>query len=118
MNEELLETFCKSCVTFCDTHDLGVYMVLVHKEGIVHLNKLPNWSVLQYQGPDDQIKLMMDEDEPAKQWFIRLSNTIDFLEELSKDTSSMSELSSNLKNLLESTMHEVLNESKIKNKLH
>ena len=113
MNEELLETFCKSCVDFCDTHDLGVYMVIAHKEGLIHLNKFPNWSVLQYQEEKEQIKLVIDENEPAKQWFIRLNNTIDFLEELSKDSSLMSELSSNLKNLLESTLHEVFEEHKI-----
>lgn len=113
MNEELLETFCKSCVDFCDTHGLGVYMVIAHKEGLVHLNKFPNWSVLQYKGAEEQVKLVIDEDETAKQWFLRLNNTIDFLEELSKDSSSMSELSSNLKNLLESTLHEVFEEHKI-----
>lgn len=112
MNEELLETFCKSCVDFCDTHDLGVYMVIAHKEGLVHLNKFPKWSVLQYQEAEEQVKLIFNEDEPAQQWFFRLNNTIDFLEELSKDSSAMSELSKNLKNLLESTLHEVFEESK------
>lgn len=113
MNEELLEAFCKTCVDFCDAHDLGVYMVIAHQEGLVHLNKFPNWSVLQYQESDEQIKLMVDENEPAKQWFIRLNNTIDFLNELSKDSSLMSELSKNLKNLLESTLHEVFEASKV-----
>jgi hypothetical protein len=118
MNEELLKTFCNTCVDFCDTHDLGVYMVIAHKEGLFHLNKFPNWSVLQYQENEEQVKLVIDKDEPAKQWFIRLNNTINFLEELSKDSSLMSELSSNLKNLLESTLHEVFEDSKLKNQLH
>lgn len=113
MNEELLEAFCNTCVNFCDEHNLGIYMVLAHQEGLVHLNKLPNWSVLQYQDSDEQIKLVIDENEPAKQWFIRLNNTIDFLNELSKDSSSMAELSKDLKNLLESTLNEVLKEHKI-----
>lgn len=113
MNEELIESFCKTCVDFCDKHNLGMYMVLAHQEGIVHLNKFPNWSVLQYQESEEQVKLIIDENEPAKQWFIRLNNTIDFLDELAKDSSSMSELSGNLKNLLESTLHEVFKEHKL-----
>ncbi len=93
-------------------------MVIAHKEGLVHLNKFPNWSVLQYQEPDEQIKLLIDQEEPAKEWFIRLHNTLEFLDELSKDSRLMSELSNNLKNLLESTLNEVFEDSKAKNHLH
>lgn len=113
MNEELLKTFCKSCVDFCNQNDLGVYMVIFHKEGYLHLNKFPNWSVLQYQESEENIKLIFDKDEPAEQWFIRLNNTIDFLDGLSKESSSMSELSKNLKNLLESTLEKVFKKNQI-----
>jgi hypothetical protein len=110
MNEELLEKFCNTCAEFCDTHELGIYMVLTHREGLVHLNKFPAWSVLQHVDSDEKIELTRDETELATEWFDRLQNTIVFLEEFSKDTSTMGKLSNNLKELLEVTLSEVLEE--------
>jgi hypothetical protein len=107
MNEELIKTFCDHCVEFCDSHNLGLYMVLSYKEGLVHLNKFPDWSVLQHSDERESIKLHHSEDDSPEEWFNKVHLTVEYLDALSKDSEEMSALSSNLKDSLVTVLTQV-----------
>lgn len=106
MNEEMLKEFCESCLDFCDTHKLGIYMVLAHKDGMVHVNKFPQWSVLQHSKNDETVQLVHVENEKPQSWFKRVEDTILFLDNLSTDCKETAELTFDLKDALETALNE------------
>lgn len=107
MNEELLKKFCEDCINFCNSHNLGIYMILSHNEGMVHVNQFPQWSVLQHTNNDETVQLVHVENESPKSWFKRVEDTLHFLDNISTDCKETAELTFNLKDALETALNEV-----------